>query len=492
MIPETLWYLIAAQLVMGLFDTVYHHELTERIAWRPSQRGELRLHGARNGLYAVLFTALAWSEPGGLLAHAIIALLLVELIITLADFVEEDRSRKLPASERIAHALLAINYGAILVLLLPVLFEWAARPTALTPAGHGFWSGLLSIAAIGTALLCLRDMAAARRVGRLPPAGVEGLIPVTARPWTILVTGATGFIGRRLVAALQASGHRVIALVRDPAKGQALPTPITLVTDLDQIGDEAAIDGIVNLAGEPIADYWWTAAKRRRILASRVETTAAVVALAARLATPPAVLVSGSAIGWYGLRQHRRLDETSGTKPCFSHEVCRAWEAAALEAKPLGVRVVLLRIGLVLGLEGGILNRMLTPFEFGLGGRFGAGRQWMSWIDADDLVRLIGHALARPCVKGRLNATAPEPVTNAAFTRALARHLRRPAWFPVPAALLHYLGGALADELFLGGQHVSPLNAAATGFSFRHPTLDRALNHLLGTKRPPCQPPRRV
>ncbi len=482
MIPDMLWYLILAQLVMGLFDTVYHHELTERIAWRPRQRGELWLHGARNGLYAVLFATLAWSTPQGGFALAMIALLVVEVLVTLADFVEEDRSRKLPASERIAHTLLAVNYGAILVLLLPLLWHWAARPSMLLAANHGAWSVLLCLAALGTALSCLRDCTAARRLHRLPPAGAAGLIPEAETPWTVLITGATGFIGRRLVAALQASGHRVVALVRDPAGGTPLPAPIEIVTDLEQIDAARGIDAIVNLAGEPIGDFWWTPAKRRRIRESRVETTRAVVALARRLATPPAVLVSGSAVGWYGLRRTRRLDETSGAKPSFTHEICKAWEQAALAAKPLGVRVVLLRIGLVLGLEGGILNRLLTPFEFGLGGRFGSGAQWMSWIDADDLVRLIGHALARPCVQGRLNATAPEPVTNAEFTRTLARQLHRPAWFALPAPLLRRLGGELAEELFLGGQYVAPLNAHATGFTFRHPTLKKSLHHLLGAE----------
>ncbi len=252
------------------------------------------------------------------------------------------------------------------------------------------------------------------------------------------------------------------------------------MTDLEQIDAARGSDAIVNLAGEPIDDFWWTPAKRRRIRESRAETTRAVVALAHRLATPPAVLVSGSAVGWYDLRHTRRLDETSGAKPSFTHEIWKTWEQTALAAKPLGVRVVLLRIGLVLGLEGGILNRLLTPFEFGLGGRFGSGAQWVSWIDADDLVRLIDHALVRPCVQGHLNATASEPVTNAEFTRTLARQLRRPAWFALPAPLLRRLGGELAEELFLGGQYVAPLNAHATGFAFRHPTLKKSLRHLLG------------
>jgi uncharacterized protein (TIGR01777 family) len=483
-----LWPLITLQIVMGAFDTIYHHELTERLAWRPSQQRELRLHGVRNLLYAALFLTLGWAEPHGLLAMLVIAVLVVEVVITLMDFVEEDMSRKLPASERINHTLLALNYGAILMLLIPLLIDWAGRATALEPASYGAWSIVATLAALGVALFGLRDLAASARVRRLAPPKAGDLMAALPERQTVLVTGATGFIGRRIVEALAAAGHQPIVLARDPAKAARLAVPFRLVTSLDQIPNDTRIDAVINLAGEPIADRPWTAARRRRLLASRLRVTRAVVRLIERLEHKPAVLVSGSAVGWYGLWQDESLTEFDGGKGCFTHRLCAAWERAAKAAERPGVRVVRLRIGLVLGTEGGLLSRLLTPFELGLGGRIGNGRQWMSWIERDDLVRLIAHVIAAPSLTGAVNATAPEPVTNATFTRELARALRRPALLPVPAAPLRRLAGDLADELLIGGQRVLPDKADASGFVFRHPTLPSALSAVLGA---PLDPPRR-
>jgi len=473
-----LWSLIAVQIVMGAFDTFYHHELTERLAWRPSQRYELKLHGVRNLLYALLFLVLGWLEVYGILAMLVIAVLAVEIVITLMDFVEEDLSRKLPASERINHTLLAINYGAILILLLPVLGEWAARPTGVALV----YAGLLSIAAaacaIGAALCGVRDFAAARRLARMTGVPARELVEKMSPHQTVLVTGTTGFIGSRLVAALSGAGHRVIALVRNPAKAE-LPPPITVITSLDQLPDDTAIDAIVNLAGEPIGNGLWTEEKRRRILDSRINMTRDVVRLIARLTRKPAVLVSGSAIGWYGLWQDQVLTESAKSHVCFSHDLCEAWEQAARPAVAHGLRVVCLRIGLVLGTDGGFITRMLTPFEFGLGGPLGSGRQWMSWIERDDLVRLIAYVIARSDISGPINATAPIPVTNSKFTEELARRLHRPAVFRIPAALLRGVGGDFAEELLLGGQRVLPNKALASGFVFRHETLRSAFEKIL-------------
>lgn len=382
---DLIWTLVFAQVAMGGFDTLYHHELTERLAWRPSQARELRLHGVRNLAYAAMFLLLGWSRPQGVLAIALTALMLGELVLTLWDFVEEDRTRKLPASERITHTLLTLNYGVVLALVLPVLAGWAARPTALVPTAYGAWSGLCALAALAVVVFGLRDLAAAGRTRRIVASDPSPLVATLAPGRSVLVTGATGLIGRRLVAALVGAGHEVTALTRDRATAAGLPAPIRIVTDLDQIAADARIDAIVNLAGEPISDGLWTPAKRRRIVGSRLAVTRAVVALVARLERRPAVLVSGSAIGWYGLRDDEMLDETVDGLDCFSRTVCRRWERAALQAEDLGVRVVRLRIGLVLALDGGALSRMLTPFEFGLGGPFGAGRHWMSWIHLDDL-----------------------------------------------------------------------------------------------------------
>jgi uncharacterized protein (TIGR01777 family) len=204
-----------------------------------------------------------------------------------------------------------------------------------------------------------------------------------------------------------------------------------------------------------------------------------VVRLIARLARKPAVLISGSAVGWYGLWDDETLTEFDGGKRCFTHRVCEAWEQGARRAQRAGVRVVRLRTGLVLGIEGGLLGRLLIPFEFGLGGPLGGGRQWMSWIERDDLVRLIAHIMATPALTGAVNATAPVPVTNAEFTAELGRVLRRPTPFRMPAFVLHRLAGAMAKELLLGGQRVIPDKALASGFEFRHDTIASAFAALL-------------
>src|SRR6202030_476990 len=208
-----------------------------------------------------------------------------------------------------------------------------------------------------------------------------------------------------------------------------------LIPSLDHRPADARSDAIVNLAGEPIGNGLWTEAKRRKIIDSRITMTNDVVRLIARLQCPPKVLVSGSAIGWYGLWQDQPLTESAKAHACFSHELCDAWEKTASKAAEYGVRVIYLRIGLVVGTEGGFLTRMLTPFEFGLGGPMGSGKQWMSWIERDDLIRLVAHVIASEKIAGPINATAPIPVTNNKFTEELARRLHRPALFRIPDAL---------------------------------------------------------
>jgi uncharacterized protein (TIGR01777 family) len=427
----------------------------------------------------VLFLVLGWLEVHGIWALMTIAVLAAEIIITLMDFVEEDQSRKLPASERINHTLLAINYGGILALLLPVLFDWVFLPTAVLFADHGSISIAATVAAFAVGLFGLRDLAASERLARLRCEPAKRLVDKLPGRQTVLVTGATGFVGSRLVAALAGAGHQVIALVRNPVKAEMLAPPITLITSLDQLSDDTAIDAVVNLAGEPISNGPWTQPRRRAIVESRVNMTGDLVKLIARLVQKPAVLVSGSAIGWYGLWQDQVLSESATSHVCFSHELCDAWEQAAQAAEVHGVRVVCLRIGLVLGTEGGLITRMLTPFEFGLGGPLGSGRQWMSWIERDDLVRLIAHVIARSDIAGPVNATAPIPVTNNKFTEELARRLHRPAVFRIPDALLRRLGGDFASELLLGGQRVIPNKALSHGFVFRHETLRSAFDAIL-------------
>jgi len=482
MTDPLLWMLILVQIAFGAFDTLYHHEATERLAWRASQRTELALHGVRNLFYAAIFLTLGWSEPTGALAMALIALLGIEIVITLWDFVEEDRSRRLPASERVLHTLLALNYGAILALLAPALMAWASEPTGLRGAGHGLMSWVCAAAALGVTIFGARDLAASARLARMQRRRAGVLAAGLRAGAQVLVTGATGFIGSRLVAAMVEEGAQVTALVRNPARAmEKLPAPIRLVTDLSQIRNDETIDAVIHLAGEPLADGLWTDKKKQRVIDSRADLTRALIDLMARLAQAPEVFIAASAIGWYGLSGEEPLTEAdSAGDRSFSHESCAAVEEAARGAEILGVRVVRLRIGLVLDPDGGLLARMLLPFEFGAGAPFGNGRQMMSWISRDDLVRLIVYAVRNQAIEGALNATAPLAVTNNAFSKSLADALGRPLLFRIPATPLRTLLGAFADELLLGGQNVRPEKALANGFVFADADLETVLAPMVG------------
>ncbi|HEV2202295.1 MAG TPA: TIGR01777 family oxidoreductase [Bryobacteraceae bacterium] len=291
----------------------------------------------------------------------------------------------------------------------------------------------------------------------------------------IAITGASGFIGRNLAARLTAEGHSTRAIsLRSGVAPDAL----------------AGCDAVVNLAGEPVAQRW-TASAKKKILGSRVDGTRALVRALAGLGRKPPVLVSASAVGYYGSRGDETLGEAAPQAADFLGEVSVAWEREALEAEKLGIRVVCPRIGVVLGRGGGALQKMLPPFKLGVGGRIGNGNQWMSWIHIDDLVNLIVFALSgvsnNAALSGPVNAVAPNPVTNAAFTRELARALHRPAIFPVPEFALKLMFGEMAS-LLLGGQRVIPQAALAAGFQFRYSELGSALAALFGSHRTSATP----
>lgn len=484
--------LIIVQLALGAFDTLYHHEFTERLAWRANAAKELRLHSVRNGFYAALFLLAAWTEPHGALALAILLVLAVELLITLWDFVEEDLSRRLPATERVTHTLLAVNYGAILAFIAPLLWHWSLLPTALEGLSRGYLSILLTLAALGVGAFGFRDWLASKRALHLAPTPAAPLAAaIGGSRRRILVTGATGFIGTRLVAALVEAGHDVVALVRSREKAVGLAHPLTVVTNLGQIGSDQRIDAVVHMAGSPVADAPWTRTNRHRILRSRLKTGLAVERLIARLEHKPSVLITASAIGFYGEGGDGQLTESdrpaNNAAEGFAHRSCSAVERAADRVSKYGVRVVALRTGLVLDHTGGMLARMLPAFDLGAGGRIGSGRQWMSWISRDDLVRLIIHAIARDDIDGALNGTAPAPVRNTEFTAALARALNRPARFVIPAWPLRLLLRDMGEEILLASQRVLPAKAVGTGFDFRHPTLDEALAAAVGASAVPTR-----
>ncbi|MEZ5817224.1 MAG: TIGR01777 family oxidoreductase [Hyphomicrobiaceae bacterium] len=487
MTPELLVVLIVLQIAMGAFDTLYHHEMTERLAWHATAEKELRLHAVRNWLYAGLFLLAAWGEPHGALAAIVLAVLAVELLITLWDFVEEDLSRRLPGTERVTHTLLAVNYGGILTFIGPMLWAWMSEPTGLDLVSRGLLSGLLTLAALAVAIFGLRDWLAAARAPRLVHTAAAPLVAALGpERRRVLVTGATGFIGTRLVAALVEGGHDVVALVRSRDKAAGLAAPVTLVTRLEQIPGDALVDAIVNLAGSPVADAPWTRANRHRILRSRLKVARAIERLVARLERKPKVLVTASAIGFYGEGGDDPLteaDRPSGARKLgFAHRSCAAVETAAARIRAQGVRVIALRIGLVLDHSGGMLARMLPAFDLGLGGRIGSGRQWMSWVHRDDVVRLVAHGIARDDIEGALNATAPAPARNRDFTAALGRALGRPALLFIPAWPLRTLLGDMGNEILLASQRVMPAKALGTGFKFLYPCLESALAAAVGQR----------
>ena len=293
----------------------------------------------------------------------------------------------------------------------------------------------------------------------------------------ILITGATGLVGSALAERLSRSGHRVVALRRAPPGTSPGPTwdPACGQVHLDTATPP---DAVVHLAGETIARRW-TRAARERIRASRVDATRLLCEALSQLPRPPRVLVCASATGFYGDRGDEILDEQSRPGTGFLPEVCQAWEAAAAPARQHGMRVVHLRLGMVLARGGGALARMLPAFRIGLGGRLGTGRQYWSWISLEDSLRVVELALQDDNLSGAVNVVSPAATTNAGFTEALARALRRPAFLPVSAFVVKLIFGAMGRETLLASARVQPGRLLKVGFKYHSPTLETAFNSIL-------------
>jgi uncharacterized protein (TIGR01777 family) len=295
----------------------------------------------------------------------------------------------------------------------------------------------------------------------------------------ILITGASGLVGTAATDGLRAGGHTVDHFVRpgrEAAAGDVRWDPSAATMDLAAM--EGA-DAIIHLCGASIADGRWTTERKRILRGSRLGPTRVLVDAMAKLERKPRVFLAASATGYYGDRGDEVLTEASANGSDFLSQLTRDWEAESLRAQLFGIRTVLLRFGVILSTHGGALPKMVTPFKFGLGGRLGSGRQWMSWVALEDVVGAIGAALADERFAGPVNVVAPNPVRNADFTRGLASAVRRPAIFPAPAFMLRLALGEVADALLLASQRVQPEKLSGAGFKFRYPNLESALRAIV-------------
>jgi uncharacterized protein len=292
----------------------------------------------------------------------------------------------------------------------------------------------------------------------------------------ILVSGASGPIGAALLPALKAQGATVTRLVRKSATGndQIVWDPARLLSP-DLV---SGFDAVIHLSGESIVGRW-TGTKKRRIIDSRIQGTGHLVEAIVKASPPPRVFVSASAVGYYGNRGNEILREDSPSGQGFAAETCRKWEAATQPAARAGIRTAQMRFGVVMSADGGALPKMLPPFRLGLGGRLGDGRQWSPWVSVRDVVGAIQHVLSNESLSGPVNIVAPNPVTNAEFTRVLASVLHRPAIFPVPAFAVRLIFGEMGEELFLASERVEPAKLEASGYRFQHPDLRNALQEIL-------------
>lgn len=294
----------------------------------------------------------------------------------------------------------------------------------------------------------------------------------------ILLTGGTGLIGSALCARLRGAGHRLAVLSRHPERvARRCGDDVEAITELAALPADRAFDAVINLAGEPIVDRRWSDTRKQQLRASRIDLTRTLVDWMQSRERPPSVLVSASAVGYYGDQGDHPLDEEADAVNDFAHRLCRDWEREAQRAQSSATRVCVLRIGVVLAAEGGMLGRMAPVFRLGLGGPLGSGEQWISWIALTDLLAAIDFLLTKDVLRGVFNATAPHPVTNAQFSRALAGQFGRRAVVRVPAFVIRALMGEMA-VLLLGGQRVLPKQLELAGFNFRYPHIDAALQNI--------------
>ncbi len=309
-----------------------------------------------------------------------------------------------------------------------------------------------------------------------------------------LITGGSGFIGTELVKQLLLENHDITVLTRNEvatAKHFAAlmnaeredfqsKTKVKTIGSLDEINPDQSFDIVINLAGQGIADKRWTDEVKQQLVDSRIHITRALYEYLKEALIKPDVCISGSALGYYGLREtDDKINESGETDNSFSSQLCQQWEAEAQAIEALGIRTCYLRTGIVLGKKGGALAKMLPSFKMGLGGRIGSGKQWMSWIHIEDLIGIIRFSVDNETVSGPINATASEPVSNKDFSKTLAKVLRRPAIFPMPAFIVKRLFGEMGEELLLSGQRVIPEKITQAGYQFKYAKLEDALRDII-------------
>lgn len=293
----------------------------------------------------------------------------------------------------------------------------------------------------------------------------------------ILITGGTGFIGSALCSRLLEENNKIVVLSRHPEK---IKSPIKAIADLNDLKNSDIFDVVINLSGEPIANKRWSDKQKHQIFSSRIDITEKLISYFEKSENKPKLFISGSAIGYYGIdKTDNVIEEKENGDNSFSSELCQKWEAVALKAEKLGIRTCLLRTGIVLGENGGALSKMLLPFKMCLGGRIGHGKQWMSWIHIDDLIGIILYCINNDNLKGAVNGTSPNPVTNQVFTKTLGVALKRPTIFPMPAIVVKLLMGQMGEELLLAGKKIVPKKALDAGYTFKYKILEEALINVV-------------
>lgn len=467
--------LLLVQVLLGAFDTIYHHELSVALHQKVTARLELNIHAWRAMLYGIVFYAIAWYEWHGLWSIFLVTLIVIEIILTLWDFVIEDMTRLLPKSERITHTLLAINGGACFVLLAIHIPAWYQQTTAVHSVAYGWQSWFLSAAAIGVFVSGVRDAFAAWRVQRLQ---LNLDLDLGATQQRILISGATGFIGSALCQELLAKKHNITILSRNPlAAAVQFGGRIRAIRSVAELSTHEKFDTIINLAGAAVVGPLWTARRKKKLLDSRLNVTRELLQFVQTARSKPAVWIQSSAVGYYGTDSQITVDESAQPGTGFAAELCQQWEQLTQTLQLMQIRRVVLRLGLVFGRSGGALPMILLPFRFAMGAIIGNGQQHMAWIHIEDLLRLMAKAIADNSMTGVFNAVAPDCPTYTHFARTAARCLQRPLFLRIPEKLLRRCLGEMAS-LFADGPLVVPGQLDKIKFEYRFASLHNALLDL--------------